>query len=101
MSKKLQPTNDRILLKPVDEGEQTYGSIVIPDMGKEKHLTGEVVAVGPGKYSITGEFIPTTLKLGQNVILPQMGPVKVEIDREDYYICAENTVLAIIENENK
>ena len=36
MSKTLQPTNDRILIKPIDEGEQTYGSIVIPDLGKEK-----------------------------------------------------------------
>lgn len=98
---KLAATFDAIIVKPKEEDESTFGSIVIPDMGKEKHLTGEVVAVGPGKYSITGEFIPTTLKLGQNVILPQMGPVKVEIDREDYYICAENTVLAIIENENK
>ena len=40
MSQKLQPTNDRILVKPIDEGEQTYGSIVIPDMGKEKPEMG-------------------------------------------------------------
>ena len=28
--KSINPTNDRILVKPIDEGEQTYGSIVIP-----------------------------------------------------------------------
>ena len=38
MSKKLQPTNDRILIKPIDEGEQTYGSIVIPDLGKDTSI---------------------------------------------------------------
>ena len=36
MTKKLIPSNDRVLIKPLDEGEQTYGSIVIPDLGKEK-----------------------------------------------------------------
>ena len=51
MSKQLLPTNDRILLKPIDEGEQTYGNIVIPDMGKEKPEMGEVLAVGPGRQS--------------------------------------------------
>ena len=56
MDKKLYPKNDRILLKPIDEGEQTYGSIVIPDMGKEKPEMGEVIAVGPGRLSIWKEY---------------------------------------------
>nr|ASN63766.1 co-chaperonin GroES [uncultured virus] len=93
---KLNAVFDAVIVKPIEENETRHGSIVIPDMGKEKNLTGEVVAVGPGKYSISGTFIPTTLSVGQKVILPQMGPVKVEIDREDYYVCSENTILAII-----
>jgi len=93
---KLNAVFDVVIVKPIEENETRHGSIVIPDMGKEKNLTGEVVAVGPGKYSISGTFIPTTLSVGQKVILPQMGPVKVEIDREDYYVCSENTILAII-----
>ena len=44
MSKRLIPQNDRILLKPIDEGEQMYGNIVIPDMGKEKPEMGKVLA---------------------------------------------------------
>ena len=51
MAKLLQPTNDRILVKPIDEVEQTYGNIVIPDMGKEKPEMGEVLAIGPGRMS--------------------------------------------------
>ena len=93
---KLQAVFDAIIVKPIEEDDKMHGSIIIPDMGKEKNLTGEIVAVGPGKPSITGEMISTTLKVGQKVVLPQMGPVKVEIEREDYYVCSENTVLAII-----
>ena len=47
MTKTLSPSNDRILIRHIDEGEQTYGNIVIPDMGKEKPEMGEVLAVGP------------------------------------------------------
>ena len=71
MAQKLHPTNDRILVKPIDEGEQTYGSIVIPDMGKEKPEMGEVLAIGPGRLSEHGQIIipfakgsePKTLKI--------------------------------------
>ena len=57
MSKELKPTNDRILLQPIDEGEQTYGNIVIPDMGKEKPELGVVLAVGPGRMSENGTMM--------------------------------------------
>jgi hypothetical protein len=33
------------------------------------------------------------------VVLPQMGPVKAEIEGEEYYICPEGQVLAVIVNE--
>ena len=97
MSKTIRPTNDRILVKPIDEGEQTYGSIVIPDMGKEKALIGTIVSVGPGQSSYSGAFIPTVLEVGMEVMLPSMGPNKIELEGQEYWVCPENQVLAIIQ----
>lgn len=94
----LQATFNAIIVKPFDEKETTYGNIIVPDLGKERNLSGTIVSVGPGQHSLTGEFLPTQLNVGQKVILPQMGPVKVEHDGVEYYVCAENTVLAIIED---
>ena len=37
--------------------------IIVPDLGKEVNEVGEVVSVGPGQATITGELIPTTLKV--------------------------------------
>ena len=54
------------------------------------------MSVGPGYYCATGEFVPATLKVGQKVILPQMGPTKIEFEGEEYYGTAENQVIAII-----
>ena len=53
-----------VLVKPIEEDESTYGNIVVPDMGKEKNLKGEVVSVGPGSHSVTGTFIETVIKEG-------------------------------------
>jgi chaperonin GroES len=47
--KLLEPQNDRVLIKPIEEDEQMYGNIVIPDMGKERPEMGQVIAVGPGR----------------------------------------------------
>ena len=86
-----------VIIKPIEEEESSYGTIVVPDMGKEKNLKGEVVSVGPGYYSGMGNFIETTVKVGDIVLLPQMGPVKVDFEREEYYMIEENKILAIIE----
>jgi co-chaperonin GroES (HSP10) len=95
---KLQAVFNSIIVKPLDEEEITYGSIVVPDLGREKNLTGTIVSIGPGYYCATGEFVSTTLKVGQKVILPPIGPVKVEFEGEQYLGCAENIVVAVIED---
>jgi chaperonin GroES len=93
---KLQAVFNSIIVKPQDEEEITYGSIVVPDLGKEKGLRGTIVSVGPGYYTATGQFVNTTLKEGQQVILPAIGASKVELDGQEYWSCPENQVLAII-----
>ena len=96
---KLKVVFNAVIIKPKEETESTYGSLYVPDLGKEKNLSGTIVSIGPGHFSVTGEWIPTKLKVGQQVILPQMGPVKVEHEGTDYYVCPENQILAILEEE--
>ena len=92
----LQAVFNTIIVKPQEEEEITYGSIVVPDLGKEKGLRGTIVSVGPGYYTATGQFVSTTLKEGQKVILPAIGASKVELDGQEYWSCPESQVLAII-----
>ena len=86
-----------VIVKPIEQDESTYGTIVVPDMGKEKNLRGEVVSVGPGHYTAMGTFIETTVKVGDEVILPQMGPTKMDYQGEEFYMIEENKILGIIE----
>jgi chaperonin GroES len=100
MANELKPTNDRILLKPIDEGEQTYGSIVIPDMGKEKPEIGQVLATGPGRMSENGTMmLVRSCKVGDLVMIPKIGTLRIDYDGEEYYIAQDREVLAVIEKE--
>jgi chaperonin GroES len=95
---KLEAVFNSVIIKPTEQEETRYGSIVVPDLGKEKSLNGTIVSVGPGYYSATGEFVPSKLEVGQKVIIPPMGPTKVEHDGEEYWVCQENMVLAVIKD---
>jgi chaperonin GroES len=96
--KQLKATFNAVIVKPREENEAMYGNIVVPDLGKEKALIGTIVSVGPGQPSFSGEFIPTSLKVGMEVMLPPLGPNKIELEGQEYWVCPENQVLAIIED---
>jgi chaperonin GroES len=88
-----------VVVQPIELEETTYGNIVVPDLGNEKNKTGKVISVGPGAQSITGDFLNTTLKAGDVVVLPTMGFTKFEYKGEEYWIGRENDILAKISPE--
>ena len=95
---RIKPLHNHIVIKQQDETETMYGNIVIPDMGKEKPLMGEVIAVGPGVYSVTGQtFLETKVKVGETVVFPSFGGTKMTINGEEYIVMKENDLLAILE----
>lgn len=51
----LQPLDDRIIVKVVEQEEVSHGGIVIPDAIREKPQEGEVIAVGPGRLTDEGK----------------------------------------------
>jgi chaperonin GroES len=93
---KLEAIYNAVIVQPQELEETMYGNIVVPDLGNEKNKTGKVVAVGPGHYSVTGDFMPTLLKEGDVVVLPTMGFTKFEFEGNEYFIGPENQVLAKI-----
>lgn len=94
--KKLEALFDAVIVRPLESEEEQYGSIFVPDVGKEKNERGEVIAVGPGKPTVTGNFISTILRIGDVVVLPTMGFTKFEFQGDEYYIGPENQILARI-----
>lgn len=97
----LEAIYNAVIVKPMEEGETSYGGIIVPDLGNEKNKTGEVVSVGKGYYSVTGTWIATTLNVGDVVVLPTMGFTKLEFQGDEYWIGPENQVLAKINTHEK
>ena len=97
----ITPLGDKIIILPQDEGEQTYGNIVVPDIGKEKPEIGTVLAVGPGRISTNGVLIPNKLEVGVTVMVPKFGAQVVVIENETYVVASENDVLGIIKQKEK
>ena len=99
MESPIIPLGDKIVILPQEEGEQTYGNIVVPDMGKEKPEMGTVLAVGPGRISTDGTLIPNRLEVGVTVMVPKFGAQKVELENESYIIAGESDILGIIKQK--
>ena len=96
---KLEALFNAVIVKPIEAEEETYGSIVVPDMGKDKNERGEVISVGPGQFTISGTFVETQTKVGDIVVLPTQGFTRLEHDGEEYYVGPENQILAKIKSE--
>jgi chaperonin GroES len=96
---KLEALFDAVIVKQLESEETQFGSIFIPDAGKDRNEQGEVVAVGPGKHTVTGTFIPCEVKIGDIVVLPTMGFTKLQFQGDEYFIGPENQILARINKE--
>ena len=91
----LEPLEDRVVVKPVEEEETTASGIVIPDTAKEKPQEGEVVAVGPGRFE-DGNRVPMDVKVGDKVLYSKYGGTEVKVAGEEYLVLSARDILAIV-----
>jgi len=93
MKSPISPLGDKVVIKPIEEEEETFGNLIIPDMGKEKPLVGIVVAVGPGRITESGALVEVTLKVKDKVLVPKYGAATVQVGGEDYIVVREPDIL--------
>lgn len=93
----IRPLYDRVLVKRLEEEETTKGGIIIPDSAKEKPTRGEIVAVGNGVRSDSGEVVPLDVKKGDVVLFAKWGGTEIKIENQDFLIMKESDIMAIEE----
>ena len=94
---KLNPLDDRIVVRPNESEETTASGLVIPDTAKEKPQQGEVLAAGPGRRTEnTGELVPLDVKVGDTVVYSKYGGTEITVDGEDLLILTGRDVLATV-----
>ncbi len=94
---KIRPLHDRVVVRRLEEETTTAGGIVLPDSATEKPSQGEVLAVGPGKLTDSGEVRPVDVKAGDRIIFGQYGGSTVKIDGEELLILSENEIFGVLE----
>jgi len=90
------PLGERVIIKPIEQEQQTKGGIYLPDTAKEKPQEGEVVAIGPGRVSDDGSRIPMELSNGDRVIYSKFAGTEYKDGDDEYLILRESDILAKI-----
>ncbi|KAK3282244.1 20 kDa chaperonin, chloroplastic [Cymbomonas tetramitiformis] len=87
----LKPLDDRILIKCQEVEDTTSGGLILTEAAKEKPLTGEVIAVGPGKKDGDSQLV----SVGSTVLYKQFSGVELEDeDKQQYIVVKQADVLA-------
>lgn len=95
----IKPTQDRVLLKPIDTGDKSDGGIYIPENAAERRFgtEGIVVAVGPGLRNERGKLMPIEeVKVGDRVMYPRFSGHEIRHEGEKYIRIGVNELLAVV-----
>lgn len=93
-----KPLGNRVLIKR-SKPVKTKGGILLPDSAQEKPKEGEVIAVGPGKRSETGELETMHVKIKDRVLFSSYAGTPVqskEHEEDEYLIMSEDEILGIL-----
>jgi chaperonin GroES len=82
---RLEPMGDRVVIRPTAEGEAMRGGLYIPDVAREKPMTGKVIAIGNAVAHLTG---------GDEVVYAKYAGTTFTLNGEDVIVLAERDVLA-------
>jgi len=93
---KFRPTDDRVLIEPLEAEETTAGGIILPDTAKEKPQRGTVIAAGPGKLLKSGKRGEMSLSVGDEVVYGKYSGTEIDYGTDKYVVCRESDVLAIV-----
>ena len=93
----IRPLHDRVVVRRTEEETTSPGGIVLPDAAQEKPSQGEVIAVGKGKVSNSGDVVPMDVKVGDKVLFGKYSGTEVKIGGEELLVMREEDIMGVIE----
>ena len=93
-----RPLHDRLVVRRLEEGEQTVGSIIIPDSAREKPQRGTVIAAGNGTVRDDGTRVPLDVKAGDLILFGKYASQEITLDGEPFLIMRGSEVLAVVQD---
>ena len=98
---KLQPVNDKLVVKVKKQDEKTSSGIILPDSVGAGMNEAEVVAVSEGMYTTTGATVPPICKVGDRIVYDELAqsPKEYSFEGEDYVILSQNEILSVVKDK--
>jgi len=87
---------DYILIRPEGWPTAKIGSILVPPGQQDKFARGEVIAVGPGRFTINGVQLEPTPKPGQHVLYYKQQATEVTVDEAVMHVVCEPQIISIL-----
>ena len=89
----VNPVGDQIIVERDEVRDISPGGIHLPSNNQAKSTYGNVVAVGPGSWSIDGErMIPLSVRVGARVCFGEYAGSSVTIDGAEYVVMRESDI---------
>ena len=91
---KMKPMGDMLLIRITEEEKKTTSGILLTS-NQTSYTYGEVISVGTGLFTQTGDKIPMTVKVGNKVLLHARllkGDNEVELEGEKYILVRESEI---------
>jgi chaperonin GroES len=92
----LRPLNDRLVVEPLEQEEQTSSGIFLPETAKEKPQQGKVIAAGPGARDEDGKRMALDVQVGDIVLFAKYAGTEIKMDGKKYLIMKESDVLGVM-----
>jgi len=81
---------------------RTVGGLVLAAEAAGRSLNeGVVIAIGKGKRTSDGKFLPMGVKVGDNVLLGEGAGTDVKMNGKEYSIMREDEILGILEDTDQ
>jgi chaperonin GroES len=94
----VKPLGDRVLVKLTEKGDtKTQSGIILTDsVTRGETVWSEVVSIGSGIFTQTGERLPISVSVGDLVMYKKdMSGTPIKLDGEDYLLFNEHELLMV------
>lgn len=90
-----KPIGDYVLIKEIGGESKTKGGIIITEHSKT-HSVGEVISVGTGLFTQTGDKIPMICEVGNKVFFHPGGGKAIKLEDTEYRLIRESEMLMVV-----
>ena len=92
--KNLRPLLNRVMVVKPETAKVSKGGIILKKT--DVASWGTVVAVGPGRMMENGQLREMSVKVGDDVLLPEYGGSTIKLSKDEFHIYRDDDIVGIL-----